>query len=52
MPNLTPEEEQKLADLTDDDWQALTARVRPPLSGGDAGRAEAQRLFGNRTETK
>ncbi|BBY33362.1 hypothetical protein [Mycolicibacter minnesotensis] len=34
---LTPEVEQLLADLPDDEWMALIARVRPPepaMQGG------------------
>jgi hypothetical protein len=32
MSDLDPVFEQRLADLSDADWQALTARVRPPTS--------------------
>jgi hypothetical protein len=32
MPDLDPSLEQRLADLSDVDWAALTARVRPPSS--------------------
>jgi hypothetical protein len=32
MPDLDPNLEQRLADLSDVDWSALTARVRPPSS--------------------
>jgi hypothetical protein len=32
MSDFDPVLEQKLADLSDVDWQALTARVRPPTS--------------------
>jgi hypothetical protein len=46
---LDPAVEQQLADLSDEDWHALMARVRPPSERpGDGGRAEAQRRFGER----
>jgi hypothetical protein len=32
MPDLDPSLEQRLADLSDVDWAALSARVRPPTS--------------------
>jgi hypothetical protein len=32
MTDLDPSLEQRLADLSDVDWEALTARVRPPTS--------------------
>ncbi len=32
MATLDPVTEQQLADLSDEDWAALTARVRPPSS--------------------
>ncbi len=32
MAELDPAFEQQLADLSDDDWRSLTARVRPPTS--------------------
>jgi hypothetical protein len=47
MAQLAPEVEQQLSELSDADWAALVARVRPPASQpGDSGRAEAQRRFG------
>ena len=46
MGDLPAEVEQQLAEMGDADWQALTARVRPPVARpGDAGRAEADRRF-------
>jgi hypothetical protein len=46
MSNLNPETEQQLAEMNDDDWRALTARIRPPDAGAN-GRAEAQRRINN-----
>lgn len=34
MAELTPEVEQQLADMSDEDYRALHARVRPPGSKG------------------
>lgn len=51
MPELTPEIEQHLADMTDEDWRALLARVRPP-NPGDGGLAEAHRRFHRNGATK
>ncbi|MEN4399374.1 hypothetical protein ACNQR7_26960 [Mycolicibacterium senegalense] len=44
MAELTPEVEQSLADLSDDDWHALTLRVRPPAPGA-GGLAAAKERF-------
>jgi hypothetical protein len=49
MTELSPEAEQQLADMSDEDYRALTARVRPPEFGsrkGDAGKAAAEKRFG------
>jgi hypothetical protein len=49
MAQLAPEIEQQLADMSDGDWQALVARVRPPAtSSGAAGKAEAEKRFGKK----
>lgn len=32
MVELDPQLEQQLSELSDDDWRALSARVRPPTS--------------------
>lgn len=45
---LTPETEQQLADMSDDDWRALTTRVRPPFRDkpGDQARRQLKARFG------
>ena len=51
MAELAAEVEQQLADMTDNDFAALTARVRPPKTrSGSGGRAEAEKRFGTRQE--
>ena len=45
MPDFDPVLEQKLADLSDEDWSALTARVRPPTSAAQL-RDVAGKLIG------
>ena len=44
---LAPEVEQQLADMSDEDWNALRVRVRLPAPG-EAGAREARRRFANR----
>jgi hypothetical protein len=49
MAQLAPEVEQQLSELSDSDWAALVARVRPPAtSSGAAGKAEAEKRFGKK----
>lgn len=46
MAFLDPAVEQELAEMSDEDFYLLTARVRPPAEQpGDAGRAAAQKRF-------
>lgn len=46
MPDITPEVEAQLAQLTDAQWSALSARVRAPDSTEALRAAAAQRLAG------
>lgn len=50
MAELDPAVEQQLADMSDEDFRALTARVRPPvaLRPGQGGIAAAEKRFGKR----
>lgn len=50
MPELAPEVEQQLAEMSDEDFRALTARVRPPAAPrpGQGGIAAAEKRFGKR----
>ena len=53
MAELDPTVEQQLADMSDEDWHALTVRVRPPKTRpGEGGRQAAARRFGTRQEHK
>lgn len=50
MANLDPAVEQQLADMSDEDFRLLTARVRPPIAPrpGAGGIAAAEKRFGKR----
>lgn len=51
---LTPETEQQLADMTDDEWRVLSARVRPPSENkpGAQARRQLKARFGIEAEDK
>lgn len=53
MVELDPTVEQQLADMSDEDWHALSVRVRPASSRrgepGHAGAEAARRRFGERS---
>ena len=42
--DLDPQTEQQLADMSDEDWSALTARVRPPTSSEQLKTMAAKRI--------
>lgn len=44
MAELDPAVEQQLADLSDDDWRSLSARVRPPTSSEQLKRIAAKHI--------
>jgi hypothetical protein len=50
MPDLEPAIEQRLADLSDTDWAALTARVRPPSSAAQLKEIAGKHITGDRLE--
>ena len=50
MPDLDPVFEQKLADLSDVDWAALTARVRPPSSAAQLKEIAGKVITGDQLE--
>lgn len=50
MAELDPAVEQQLADMYDDDWHALSARVRPPSSTAQLKAAAAQVLSGEQLD--
>lgn len=50
MPELDPSLEQRLADLSDVDWSALTARVRPPTSAAQLRDIAAKLIGGDQLE--
>ena len=54
MAELTPEVEQQLADLSDEDYAALLARVRPPKSKGtiESGAALYDKQHGKRIDVE
>jgi hypothetical protein len=46
MPELQPDVERELASMSDEDFDVLVARVRPPVPRrGEGGRAEAAKRF-------
>ena len=51
MAELDPAFEQQLADLSDDDWRSLTARVRPPTSSEQLREMEGKVLNADQLET-
>jgi len=50
MPYLDPSFEQRLADLSDVDWAALTARVRPPTATAQLKEIAGQFLSGDKLD--
>jgi hypothetical protein len=50
MQDLEPAVEQKLAELSDDDWAALTARVRPPSSAAQLKQIAGKVITGDQLE--
>jgi hypothetical protein len=50
MPDFDPVLEQKLADLSDVDWAALTARVRPPSSSAQLREIAGKVITGDQLE--
>jgi hypothetical protein len=51
MAKLDPAFEQQLAELSDDDWRSLTARVRPPTSSGQLREMAGKVLNADQLET-
>jgi hypothetical protein len=51
MVKLEPAVEQQLADLSDDDWRALSARVRPPTSTQQLRDVASQVLSGDQLDS-
>ena len=50
MPDLEPAVERALSELSDEDWSALTARVRPPTSAAQLRDVAGKLIAGDRLE--
>jgi hypothetical protein len=50
MPDIEPSLEQRLADLSDVDWAALTARVRPPSSAAQLKEIAGKLISGDKLD--